>query len=676
MHEFAILWDLFILIAFAIPMVALAQRLKLPSIAAFLLTGIAIGPHGFGLISRSAEVATLAEIGVVLLLFEIGLEVSLAQIVRLRSTIALGGTLQIGITIGAAGAVAGVAGLPVEQAVALGCFVALSSTAIVLKSYRDRGELDAPHGRTALGILLAQDLMVVPLMLAVQLLGSNQDSGGLGGIARAGLGLLVLVAIMLIGRKLVPWVLERVADFQDTDLFTLAISFFGLGAALVAASVGLSLALGAFLAGLLISESEYGAQALSDVLPFRALFSSIFFTSVGMLLDLGFVAEHLPLVGGAAVGVIVGKAIIVGAVVTLALRQSFFTGMMSGLGLAQIGEFSFALAIVAAGVGLVPDPVYQVFLAATVVSMLATPLLIAGARPAAEWLGQVTGRAAWEAGLVETQPPTLKDHAIIVGYGMTGSRLARVFKAAHIPYIVLETNGLTVRAARQDGESIAYGDGTRREVLVKAGIVGARVAVFNIASPIDELRGVSVARELNPSMKIVVRTRTVDAIADLERRGASDVVVEEYEAALELFQRVLRHYRIPVYTIGAELDAMRAEHYGILRGVPKEALHLDDLRYLGIHHALEVVEVEAGSAAIGKNPVTLDLRSKTGATVVAVIRKGEPFYTIDAKSRFEVGDAVVLVGPAPALVKGCAVFRAPPRSSTPGGQAHRRTGGP
>jgi CPA2 family monovalent cation:H+ antiporter-2 len=202
------------------------------------------------------------------------------------------------------------------------------------------------------------------------------------------------------------------------------------------------------------------------------------------------------------------------------------------------------------------------------------------------------------------------------------------------------------------------------------------VVVFNIASPIDELRGVAVAHELNPSMKIVVRTRTVDAIADLERRGASDVVVEEYEAALELFQRVLRHYSIPVYTIGAELDAMRAEHYGILRGVPKEALHLDDLRYLGIHHALEVVEVEAESVAMGKNPVTLDLRGKTGATVVAVIRKGEPFYTIDAESRFEVGDAVVLVGAAPALVRGCAVFRAPPRSATAGGPPDPPTGQP
>jgi CPA2 family monovalent cation:H+ antiporter-2 len=522
---------------------------------------------------------------------------------------------------------------------------------------RDRNELDAAHGQVALGILIFQDLAIVLLIVLVQVMGET-DAGTGGGLLRAAIGLGVLASVVLVVRRLVPAVLKRVVDVPSTDLFTLTISVIGLGAAFVAASVGLSLALGAFLAGLIISESEYGAQALSDVLPFRALFSSIFFTSVGMLLDLGFVTEQAAAVAGAAATVVIGKAVIVGMVVIWVLKRPLFTGVLAGLALAQVGEFSFVLAGVAAGVGLLPEPAYQLFLAATIVSMLLTPLLVTQARPVAEWLVRITGRSAREAArMTETRKATLHDHTIIVGYGMTGRRLARILKAAHLPYAILETNGQVVRVAREQREPIFYGDGTRREVLQKAGVAQAKVVVFNIASPIDERRGVAAARALNPDVSVIVRTRTVDTIADLAAQGASEVVVEEFEAALELFQRVLKHYRIPVNTIQTELDAFRAEHYGILRGVPKDALHLDDLRYLGIHHALQLVEVAEGSPAVGENPMSLHLRSETGATVVAVIRKGEAFYAPDPALSFEVGDAVVLVGPSPSLTRGAALFQ-------------------
>jgi CPA2 family monovalent cation:H+ antiporter-2 len=658
MNDLILLRDLLLLIAIAIPAVAGAQRLKIPAVVAFLITGMAIGPHGLGLIARPDEVAALAEIGVVLLLFEIGLEVSLAQVIRLRSTIALGGTMQIAITVGATWLIGMLLDMPAAQAVAFGCLFALSSTAIVLTSHRDRGELDAPHGRVSLAVLLFQDLMIVPLIVLLQIFGTSGGDGEWREVARPLLGLLILIVVVPVGRVLVPAVLKRVPDIRGSDLFTLVISFFGLGAAFLAASLGLSLAVGAFIAGLIISESEYGAQALSDVLPFRALFSSIFFTSVGMLLDLGFVTDNIALVGSVGSAVIVGKALIVMLVVTLVLRRPLFTGILSGLALAQVGEFSFVLASVALGTGLIADAAYQVFLAASVLSMAATPFLMAGARPIGEWVMRMVGGSPPEDATATIPSSDLTDHAIIVGYGLSGRHLASVMKAAHLKYIVLETNGQVVRAARDEGESIAFGDGTRREVLLKAGIRSARVLVMNIASPLDERRGVAVAKELNPNVKILVRTRTVDAIADLEERGANDVIVEEYEAALELFQRVLRHYHIPMNTISTEMDAVRAEHYGILRGVPKDVLRLDQLRFLGIHHALELVEVEEGSVAVGENPFTLRLRSTTHATVVAVVRKAVPIYTFDADSRFLVGDTVVLVGPLPALVRAIKLFRA------------------
>jgi len=655
MHELTLLGDILILVAFAIPAVALAARLKLPPIVAFLIAGIVIGPYGLRLISHPTEVAELAELGVVLLLFEIGLEVSLARIAKMGSSLLVGGGLQVTLTMAAVAALGVALRIPLETSIVYGSLLALSSTAIVLKVYRDRDEIDTPHGRIGFAILLFQDLAVVPLMVLVSVLGATGGASVGAAILRVALSLGVVVGIVMAGRLLVPWVLERVVGVRNREVFTLAIAFFGLGAAFVTASVGLSLALGAFLAGLVISESEYGAQAVSDVIPFRALFSGVFFTSMGMLLDLPFVLNHLLLVGGVAVGAVVGKATIVAVIARWVLRRSAFASVLAGLGLAQVGEFSFVLAGTALVYGLLTETAYQVFLATAVLSMLATPVLIERGRTIGTWL---TGRARGAESDEPERVSGLTDHAIIVGYGLSGRRLARVLKAAHLPYVVLEVNGRTVQQARAEGEKIEFGDGTRREVLLHAGIREARAVIYSIASPIDERRGVSIARELSPTALIAVRTRTVDAIPDLERLGADDVVVEEFEAALVLFQRVLRHYRIPANTIATELDAMRAEHYGILRGVSTQALHLDDLRYLGIHHALELIEIEQGAAAVGGTPASLELRSTTGATVVAVVREGVARYEFDAAFRFAPGDTVVLVGPSPAILKGARVFRA------------------
>lgn len=660
MHEFALLRDLLILIAIAIPAVALAQRVNVPSIVAFLLAGIVIGPSGLGLIARSDDVMLLAEVGVVLLLFEIGLEVSLTRVIRSRATIMLGGFTQVGLTLAATAGIAMVTGMPPSQAVVFGCVIAVSSTAIVLKSYQDRGELDTPQGRISLAVLLFQDLMIVPMIVLIQILGSGSAGGDWSNALRPVIGLGVLIVLVPVGVRLVPAVLGRIPDLRESELFTLTIGLLVLGTAFMTASLGLSLAVGAFIAGLVISESEYGAQATSDVLPFRALFSGIFFTSVGMLLDLRFVVDHLPLVTGVTAAVIVGKALVVVGVVVVVLRRPLFTAILTGISLAQIGEFAFVLASVATGAGLLTGATYQVFLAAAVFSMLATPFLVKAARPVAEGVVRLAGGVVRDKD-DDRAAPDLEDHAIIVGFGMSGHHLARVLKAAHLKYIVLETNGLVARAARQEGESILFGDGTRSEVLVKAGIRQARVFVMNISSPVDERRGIAVARQLNPDVKILVRTRAVNAMADLKACGADDVVVEEYEAALELFQRVLRHYRIPMNTIATEMDAVRAEHYGLLRGVPKSILRLDQLRFLGIHHALELFEVEAGSAAEGQSVVTLRLRSDTGATVVAVVREGQSFYGPPADFRFEAGDTVVVVGASPTLVKAHGVFCKPAR---------------
>lgn len=659
MQDPSVLRDLLVLVAFALPVVALAERVRVPSIVGFLLAGVAIGPNALGLVRHPEEVQHLAEIGAILLLFEIGLELSLSRIRRIRVAVVVGGGLQVLATVVLTTGVGVIVGLPWPRALVFGCLVALSSTAVVLKLLKDRDELETPVGRVSLGILLFQDLAVVPLMVIVSLAGGEQGATVVSSLGRIGMSLGVLAAMVATARFVIPAVLARVAGLQNREVFTLTVALFGLGAAYLTASIGLAMALGAFLAGLVISESEYGAQALSDVLPFRALFSGIFFTSVGMLLDLSFLWGALGLVLAVAGGMILGKALITAWVARLALRRHVETSVATGLGLAQVGEFSFVVATVAISTGVVSAGDYQLFLAAAVLSLLLTPLLITLARPAGARVARLLGSE--ERGLREApgRNEGRHDHAVIVGYGLTGRNLARILRAVHVPYVVLEMDGQLVQTARRDGEEIFWGDGTRHTVLEEAGVRTARVVVFLISSGVDEARGVAAARSLNRDIRIVVRTRAVEAITELTPLGATDVVVEEYEAALELFQRVMGHYRVPSNLIQAELDVMRYEGYGILRGVPKAALQLEELRFLGIQHALDLVAVEAGASAIGESPTSLDLRRKVGATVVAAVRDATAIYEFDDDFAFAEGDTVVLVGPGPALEAGAAYFKSP-----------------
>ena len=661
MRELGILQDLVVVLGVAIPTVAIAHRLRIPAIVGFFLVGAVIGPCGLALIPNAESVTVLADLGVLLLLFTIGLELSLTRVMQLGRVALQGGALQVGGTLVAVAAVATGLGVPINQAVFYGGLVALSSTAVVLKVYADRGELDTPHGRVVVSILLFQDLCVVPLMLFMPMLADAQAGsaavGNWAGIARS---LLVVAILVAGGRVVVPWVLDRIVLLRDRELFTLCIGFFGLGAAFATASFGLSLALGAFVAGLVISESEYGLQAMSNVLPFHDVFSGIFFASVGMLLDARFLIAQPLLVVGATIGMLLLKGLLSAAVV-LSLRRGLQVSIASGLALAQVGEFSFILAGVGVPLGLFAGNDYQLFLAVSVLTMVATPFMIARARQTADGIERVLGRSRFTAPLPDEEGAVqLKDHTIIVGYGFSGRRLAHVLDSARLPYVVLEQNGQAVRSARREGVPIFFGDGTRRAVLERVGCERARVILFVISSTADERRGVVAARELNPAVRIIVRTHFVRAIEDLTRLGASEVVVEEFEASVELFALVLEFYEVPSNTIRRELDAVRSEHYSMLRGESLPDLQLDTLKHLGIHSALDLVQVEEGAAAVGGNPSTLNLRRDTGATLVAVVRDGKAFYKRDAAFQFRVGDTAVLVGEQEALELGAALFRSPP----------------
>lgn len=567
MHELGVLRDLAIIAGLALPVVALAHRLRLPPLVGFLALGVLIGPSGAALIPDPEALAALAEIGVVLLLFEIGLELSLSEVLRSGRSVLVAGGLQVAGMLALAAAVGAALDAPLGQTLFYGALAAMSSTAAVTRAYADRGELDTPHGREAVSVLLFQDLCIVPFMALLPLLAAS--GGGPGPAAfwpRLAASLGAMAALVAGGRLVVRWTLDRVVAQRRPELFTLCVGFFAIGTALVSAAAGFSLAIGAFLAGLIISESEYGQQALSDVVPFRVLFSGVFFTSVGMLLDVSLLVRQPLAVGGAALLIVAVKAAVAAAAVRVRGRRAE-TALRSGLGLAQVGEFSFVLAAAGLPLGLFGGGHYQTFLSVAVLSLMATPFLIAAAPAAADALAaRLAGRAAVGGADPADGRAAYRGHAVVIGYGVAGRYLARMLKAAGIRCAVIDQNLDLVRQARADGLPAFYGDGTRRVLLERVAGARARIVVFAISSSREERRGVAAARELAPGARIVVRTRYVRAIEELERLGADAVVVEEFEASLALFRRALEGYELPAGRIAHELDAVRGEHYGLLRG--------------------------------------------------------------------------------------------------------------
>lgn len=656
MDTLPLLRDLVVLVAVAIPVVILAHRLRIPTLVGFLVTGMLIGPHALGFIREVAIVDQLAEVGSVLLLFAVGLELSLSRIVKLGRYVLQGGLVQMLGTIAIVAIVAVVAGEPLNHAVLWGALVSLSSTAIILKIYADRGELDSPHGRVVVAILLFQDLCVVPLMVLLPLLAGTEQ--GFGAVLRAvAVTIGVTGGMVLGGRLVVPRLLERITALRNQEIFTLCVLAIGLGAAFLTAYFGLSLALGAFLAGLIVSESEYGLQALSDVLPFRDTFSGIFFTSVGMLLDVHYFAAHALLVVSVALGIVVLKTL-AGYWVVRFVRRSSRVGLIAGFSLAQVGEFSFVLASVATGLSLMVPNEYQVFLGAAILTMLAAPFLVSAAPTLADWGLRFRSSPTMEFATREVRAARpLQNHVIIVGYGLNGRNLARAMRSAGIAYAVLDSNGQKVRDARLDREPIFFGDGTRGEVLERVGIKRARILVFAIASHQDEKRGIVVARHHNPDLHIVARTRYVSDMEELYALGANEVVPEEFETSLEIFARVLRRFNVPEARIREQAEEARRDHYELLRQRGTHLTRVDGfLSPLASRLELESVVVRAASRAAGATLADLNLRRTTGATVVAVVREGAVTYDLRHEAPFEPGDTVVLVGSAEAVAAASPLF--------------------
>lgn len=639
----ATLQAVLVLLGAAVFAVALFRSLSLPPLLAYLLVGMVAGPHALGWIPDSEETRYLAEFGVVFLMFSIGLEFSLPQLKAMRGVVfGLGGAQVISTLVLVLAAVV-LSGHPWQAGVALGGVLAMSSTAIVSKMMAERLELQSRHGRLVIGVLLFQDLAVVPLLILIPALSaSGGDLAGVVGMAFLKAALL-LVGLLYFGQRLMrPW-FHWVARHKSPELFMLNVLLVTLGLAYLTGQAGLSLALGAFLAGMLISETEYRYQVEADIQPFRDVLLGLFFITVGMLLDVRVVVANMGWVVLALLALVLGK----GAIVTLLsrlFRHDASVSLRTGLFLAQAGEFGFVLLTLTNSGGLLPLQLAQIMLAAMLLSMLLAPLIL-------HHSGTIVSRLCrndWNYRALELHEIVVKSagkegHVIVCGYGRSGQNLSRFLDLEEIPFFALDLDPQRVRAAAAAGENVVYGDASRREVLLAAGIQRARAVVVSYADTVSALKVLHQVHDLRPDLPVVVRTLDDSDLGKLQQAGAAEVVPEVLEGSLMLASHALMLLGVPLAHVLRRIREVRAQRYGLFRGVFRGEAESG----LEEHEQPRLASVALGdkAAAIGKTLAELELDSLL-VEVTAIRRRGIRGLEPSPETRLMAGDVVVLLGAA------------------------------
>ncbi len=651
--------ELAIVAALAVFVTVVLARFKLPTVAGLLLAGALLGPFGLRLVSSVHAIEVLAEVGVVLLLFSIGLEFSLARLRHVLRQVALGGALQVGLTTGVTTGVAVLLGQPVGRGLFYGFAFALSSTAIVLRALSERRELDAPHGKFIVGTLIFQDLCVVPMVLIVPLLGSSSAAGPAAlsvGLA-LGKAAVVVIGTVLLARFVVPKILGWVDASRSREVFLLAILTLCIGTAWLTSMVGLSLALGAFLGGMVVADTEYSHRAMGDILPLRDAFVSVFFVSLGMLFDVRVVAAQPLLVCGLLAGFLLAKGLLA-TLAAMAMRFPSRVAWLAGVGLAQFGEFGFVLARLAQSNGVVDEAAVSPLLAAGIASMFLTPLLVraaphitAGERLLAPLERLIGVRSIDEA----DESRKLENHVIVIGFGVAGLLTARALTAAGAPFIVLELNAENVRRGKDLGLPVYYGDATSEEALGHAHLAEARLVVLLMNDPQAAQRIVDMVRRVAPNVPVLMRTRYLAEREGLVKMGARDVVAEEVEGAVEVIARLLRSIEVPRNVIEASIQSIRSETQTSERKQTLPRAQLGDLRALS-ELKIESVLVREHSAAAGASAVQMRLRSTTGVLVVGVQRGDQLLQNPDPHAPFQTGDIVYFVGTTTAIREATPLF--------------------
>ena len=656
--DIPLLPDIVAIFCLSIGVLLVCHQIKIPPIVGFLLTGVLCGPTALGLVQNPHAVELLAEIGVVQLLFSIGLEMSGEELMRLKRPVFVGGTAQVALTIGAFMGLGVLIGQTWQESMMYGFLASLSSTAIVLSRLQQKAQSESPQGRLDFSVLIFQDIAVVPMMLAIPILAGEGDTDIWGMLISAGRTLEILVGGWLLARHVVPRVMQLVLRTRSKELMLMTVLGLCFAIALGTASLGLSLALGAFLAGLLLSGSEYSLNVLEGILPFKDVFTSLFFISVGMLLDVDFLVHHLDKVFLFAALLILLKSVL-SLPPMLLVGYPLRVSILAAMSLAQIGEFSFVLASSAVNGGLMDDDAYQMVLAASIVTMILTPTVMEAAPKVASFVSRYLHLPIDEEAAAQ-KDESLKDHLIIVGFGVGGKHLARTAREAGIPYVILEMTPDTV--SRYGGkEPIHGGDASKPLVLEHFGIRNARVIAVVISDPSAVRAITAVARKLNPKVHIVVRTRFLGEVDALRRLGANDVIPEDFETSIEVFSRVLGYYLVPRQTIERFVNSIRHEYYNMARQLRMTGMDLPSLAD-EVLTGLEVVacKVEPGCALDGKRLTDTSLRRKYGVTVVGIRHAGQIIPSPGGDASLHGDDTVFLFASPASLTTVMPFFHADP----------------
>ncbi|MBE7458965.1 MAG: cation:proton antiporter [Zoogloeaceae bacterium] len=640
-----------ILLASAVFVVVLFRSLNLPPVLGYLLVGAAIGPRAFDLIPDSAAARHLAEFGVVFLMFSIGLEFSLSRLYSMKRTVFGLGLAQVAVTVAINVPVALLAGLTWQAGIALGGILAMSSTALVVKMLAERMQLESKHGREIIGVLLFQDLAVVPLLIVVPAL-SQAPEALAETLALAALkAAAVLALILFFGQRLMRGWFLIVAKRRSAELFMLNVLLITLGLAWLTELAGLSLALGAFLAGMLISETEYRYRVEEDIKPFRDVLLGLFFITVGMFLDVGVIVRELPWVAGLLALLLGGKFFLI-AGLSRAFGALPGTAMRSGLWLCAGGEFGFVLIAHIRDLPLLPGTTLQVVTAALVLSMLLAPLIVMRSEKivmrfcASEWMLR-----SMELTQIAAHSMATERHAIVCGYGRSGQYLARFLEQEGITYVALDLDPERVREAAAAGDTVVYGDAARREALVAAGLMRASVVIVSYADPDSALRVLALVRELRPGLPVVVRAADESHFDRLSQAGAAEVVPETLEASIMLASHALVLLGVPISRVLRRFREVREQRYGLMRGffhgATDVAEDLEDARQPRLHS----IVLNPGAWSIGRSLAELGLE-RFQVTVSVIRRRGIRAVSPSPDARLEAGDVVVLLGVPDGLAAG------------------------
>lgn len=642
--ELSVLKDIVIIIALSTLVNLVFTRYKIPTVLGYLVTGIIAGPHLLAIVGEGRDIELMAEIGVVLLLFTIGMEFSLKHLMRIRRIVFLGGLIQVILTAGVFFIVSRLYGLEWKGSVFIGFLVALSSSALVLKILQERSELTSNYGRTVLGILIFQDLLLVPLLLFSNLLTDNSMN-----IPRELLILTVKVIIIIgmvyAGNKwLLPKLLSLIALTKNQELFMMSVFLICFAIAFLTSKLGMSLAFGAFLAGLMISESEYSHNAFGNIETIKDVFASFFFVSIGMLLNLSFVRENYPIIILSVFLVLLIKTIIAGGTGFL-LGHTFHGTVLIGLALCQVGEFSFILAKIGFRSAILSDFYYQLFLAVAVISMSLTPFIFYFSSPLAKILLRLPLPKILVEGLFplkEIDLPDFRNHLVIIGKDASAIKLSSMAKLNNLQHISVIFDPALAREKMNDGDLVVYGDAVNEPILKKAHVDTADIVVISVGSIIPSMAIIERVKHINKNAFILVRASTIGNVGILYKAGADQVLPEKLEIAIDLLNRILVKRLIPQKEVNRILTHIRSISLGEFheKDIVNKPTVLDEFPNVTI----QAVRVETGSLAEGKSIIEIDLRKKTGATLLAIKRNDEIIEHPVPEIRFLGDDIAYLLG--------------------------------